>query len=31
MGEGSDISADEVLIYIENIPLSTENPLLKDV
>lgn len=31
LGSEEDIPIDEVLIYIENIPLSQTNPIMKDL
>lgn len=31
IGTPEDIPIDEVLIYIENIPLSKDNPIMKDL
>jgi hypothetical protein len=31
IGSEEDIPIDEVLIYIENIPLSEQNPIMKDL
>lgn len=31
LGSDNDIPLDEVMIYVENIPLSKNNPIIEDL